>query len=136
MLEEEERFYATFPAARRAAMDQHRSFQQASCASQYFGGPGFQYHPDINTYVVASNCYNSYLSDPQVTSAADGFFPVYHTEAPPNPPNYDYIVSIDGSAFPVELTQQGWTEQHCNWESTHLIQQYTVRVSCFHSGCA
>jgi hypothetical protein len=142
MLEEDEKFYATFPAARWAArIEQHWTYRQASCASQYFEDPGFKHLPDISVYTATSHCHDSYFSDPQAASisAADGSspFPAYHTKAPLNSPGCNCVASIgDASAsgaFPFKSTQHGWTEQHRNWEATCLIQHYTVHVSRLHS---
>lgn len=132
MLEEDAKFYATFPEARRAAIEQQWRFQQIP-SDQYFEGPGFQYCPKPGTYAAASN-YDHHL-DAYAKCAADGYAPAYRSEAPfMSHTVYVGSASVEGpgsSVLPFEPIHHGWTEQQNGWEVDHLVQHHTVRVSYF-----
>ncbi|KAF8238547.1 hypothetical protein L208DRAFT_269084 [Tricholoma matsutake] len=127
MLEEDEKFYATFPEARRAAIEQRWRYQKA-LFSQYFEGLGFQYCPEPNTYTAAEHYENiPHSSDAYAACAADLCFPASYLEATfPRDTGYGYSASMASGAFPLESVQHEWTDQRSDWETMHPKQHYTA----------
>jgi hypothetical protein len=130
MLEEDEKFYATFPEALRAVIEQH--WRHIS-----FRSPGFHYCLGPGAYTAAS-VYNPNSFDAPSTQAAGWEY--RHTPAfCANPrrmsdASYSYSSSIERpplNAHPLHSIHHGWAEgpeHQTKWEVDHLIQHYSVRV--------
>jgi hypothetical protein len=133
MLEEDEKFYATFPEARKAAIAQQWRYQQAPLG-QYFEGPGFQYHcSEPSADRAASYYHDRHWSDTYASYATNSAHAYLET---PFLRNYGYSASMEGlgsGARLLDSIQHGRAERQSGWDIAHLIQHYTVRVFLFHS---
>ena len=130
MLEEDAKFYVTFPEAWQAAIEQQWRFQQIP-SHRYFKGPGFQYCPKPSTYREASN-YNHHL-DAYATCAAHGYAPAYCSEVA-FMGVYVGSALVEGPAssiLPFKPIHHGWTKQQNGWEVDRQALHYTVRVCYF-----
>ena len=146
MLEEDQKFYATFPEAWRAAIEQEWRYKQAP-PDQYFEGPGFQCCAAPVAYTTASN-YNHYSFDAHAMAwAADTncYTPAFYAKAQYMNDGYGCSLSMEGprsGVLPLNSMYHGWTEHQRDWEVDHLVRHYTVRVCYFsfgvsnlHRGC-
>ena len=137
MLEEDEKFYATFPEAWQAAIEQEWMYKQAP-SDQYFEGPGFQYCAEPVIYTAASN-YNHHSSNAHATWAADSddYTPAFYANAQCMNDSYGCSLSMEGprsSVLPLHSMHHGWNQHQRDWEVDHLVRHYTVRVCHFSFG--
>ena len=135
MLEEDEKFYATFPDALRAAIEQQWRYNQAPF-DQYFQGHGFQYCPGPGAYSTGASIYHPHAFDAPST----------YWECPGHTPanarcmsdaSYGYSSSMERPLLnvpPLHSIHHGWADRQRKWEVGHLVQHYSVRVCYFSFG--
>jgi len=134
VLEEDEKFYATFPEARQAAIEEQWRHHQQVSYNQYFEGPGFQFCPGPGIYTEMSDDYDGRSSDARAPYAVDGYSTACYTDATPvflgdMSHVYSPVMERSGSGvLPVESLQCGqWAEQQSG-EEVPPVQYYTVGV--------
>jgi hypothetical protein len=117
MLEEDEKFYAMFPEARKAAIEQHPEWMYRDAPlGQYFAAPGFQYYSEPIIYGKATSHYHDRrLSDPRMVCAYSTAAPLLRDRRPD--------VLMDGSGLAARqssLTQHRSAERRSSWDIQNL----------------
>jgi hypothetical protein len=98
MLEQDEKFYETFPEARKTPIEQGWRYQPEIPHGQYLEGASPQHYPDLSNYMNMLCHYGSLsLADTQVGCTDDGDTVPSYTEAPPSNTTYDYSPSTEAS---------------------------------------
>jgi hypothetical protein len=135
MLEQDERFYATFPDARKTPIEQGWTYQPEIPHGQFLEGASPHLYPDLSG-CADTFCYYGGLSlaDTQVGCADDGDTVPSYTNAPPSDTTYDYSPATEAS-MPSALSPdpipypRSTAQQNDSRAEVHPSQLHKVGIS-------